>query len=481
MCLEEFESGQAIIRQNEEGDKFYLIDQGSVLVETNGKVVVQLEDGSYFGERALIHDDVRNANVIAASYTTCFTVARDSFVKYFGSLHFAWIYEALRKVPLLSALSEDQMLKLAKVLKEEHYQKDSTLFSAGDDGETFYIVQKGTVVILSQSGEELAICQEGQCFGERALLSSESRAATVRTLEETFLLSCDRNSFNQHLGNLEELRDMWRIETLRRVPLLQQLNLRDLRMLCKELTVHSYKPGENVVLEGEIGQRFYIIEHGEFKVIKNYSTHGCSVEQPQEVARITVGQCFGERALLRDEPRAATVQAITESKALVLSRENFETKLKSIHKSLSKTAAKIDSTIATRIQQSILKSDLQIIKPLGNGAFGKVYLVRYQPNKRKYALKSIKKETIIQAKLAEHVIREKSLMESFSSPFVVSLAASFQDSTNLYMMIKYVVGGEFFNYLNSCGGEIPEKDAQFYAACVVLGLEHMLEKEIAWR
>ena len=59
----EFRAGQTIFRQGERGDRFYIIQEGAIVVSktANGErtVLARLGEGAYFGERALIKDDVR--------------------------------------------------------------------------------------------------------------------------------------------------------------------------------------------------------------------------------------------------------------------------------------------------------------------------------------------------------------------------------------------------------------------------------------
>ena len=74
----EFRAGQTIFRQGERGDRFYIIQEGAVVVSktANGErsVLARLGEGAYFGERALIKDDVRQAcppHMTLQSVDTC--------------------------------------------------------------------------------------------------------------------------------------------------------------------------------------------------------------------------------------------------------------------------------------------------------------------------------------------------------------------------------------------------------------------------
>ena len=49
----------------------------------------------------------------------------------------------------------------------------------------------------------------------------------------------------------------------------------------------------------------------------------------------------------------------------------------------------------------------------------------------------------------EHVIREKAVMAECASPFMVALAAGFQDDQFLYLLLEAVMGGEFFTYMQA--------------------------------
>jgi len=125
-------------------------------------------------------------------------------------------------------------------------------------------------------------------------------------------------------------------------------------------------------------------------------------------------------------------------------------------------------------------SDLEHVAVLGAGAFGRVTLVRYKG--RCYALKALDKQHVVQSGLAAHIMREKTLQAEFASPFLVSLAASFKDASTLYMILELVQGGEFFAHLQSKeAGILNETEARFYTGCVVLGLEYMHDRGVAWR
>jgi hypothetical protein len=88
---ETYEVGDVIIRQGNVGDNFYIIAEGDVGVyrcEPGGQEMklTVLHQGDYFGEKALLKEDVRQASCIAETKVTCLTLGRDDFIEMLGSL-----------------------------------------------------------------------------------------------------------------------------------------------------------------------------------------------------------------------------------------------------------------------------------------------------------------------------------------------------------------------------------------------------------
>ena len=59
-----------------------------------------------------------------------------------------------------------------------------------------------------------------------------------------------------------------------------------------------------------------------------------------------------------------------------------------------------------------------------------------------YALKMISKRQLLQVKLVAAVMREKNVMESIQHPFLLNMVQTFQDKDYVYLMLKFVKGGE---------------------------------------
>lgn len=105
----------------------------------------------------------------------------------------------LRKVPLFSELTEEQLQQLAEVVREHHYKKNVTIFHIDDPGNALFILRSGLVKITieDQGGREiiLRMLYPTDFFGEMALLDGLPRSATVSTQEPTDALIIYRDQF----------------------------------------------------------------------------------------------------------------------------------------------------------------------------------------------------------------------------------------------------------------------------------------------
>ena len=91
--------------------------------------------------------------------------------------------------------------------------------------------------------------------------------------------------------------------------------------------------------------------------------------------------------------------------------------------------------------------DFKILRCIGEGAFGEVYLVKNYFNNKHYALKSIDKVFLAKQKKEHHVYNEKVILQHINNELVVKLQATFQDEKKLYFLMENVPNGELAKYL----------------------------------
>jgi MFS family permease len=104
-----------------------------------------------------------------------------------------------------------------------------------------------------------------------------------------------------------------RIERLRAIPIFTPLPEATLESLARALVPVTAQADEEIVRQGEPGDRFYVVDSGSVDVFVDGAA----------VATLDSGDYFGEIALLRDVPRTATVRAREAAQLLALERDDF--------------------------------------------------------------------------------------------------------------------------------------------------------------
>eukprot|EP01121_Diplochlamys_sp_Union-15-3_P016527 TRINITY_DN5639_c0_g1_i1.p1 TRINITY_DN5639_c0_g1~~TRINITY_DN5639_c0_g1_i1.p1 ORF type:complete len:371 (-),score=50.49 TRINITY_DN5639_c0_g1_i1:57-1148(-) len=117
--------------------------------------------------------------------------------------------------------------------------------------------------------------------------------------------------------------------------------------------------------------------------------------------------------------------------------------------------------------------DFERIRLLGQGAVGKVYLVKHKESQKLFALKVLVKEEMILKKKQGRVLEERNaLFKMKNHPFIVQLYGAFQTPERIYFVLEYCAGGPLSQYLerqpNKC---LSEEEARFFAAELVSALE----------
>ena len=109
----------------------------------------------------------------------------------------------LARVPLFSFLSPTERRKIGEHLSSVNFRKGATIITEGENGDCMYIIKSGqvgvyttlmeeagvSVIKMSQERLHLASLQEGDFFGEQALITKEPRSATIIALSDVQLLT----------------------------------------------------------------------------------------------------------------------------------------------------------------------------------------------------------------------------------------------------------------------------------------------------
>jgi len=532
-----FNDRDRIITQGELGLGFYIITKGEVVVTLkNEKGIVselgRLRDGDYFGETALINNAKRGASVTAVGPVSTFYLERAHFNSLFGqdrlNVQFAkrkavtaeartahvgvaaipagaikeksaavvsLISEAMRNNVLFMNLHTEHKAQIIAEMYRAEIKAGVNAIRQGDMGDNLYVVESGTFTVYVND-KQVATRGKGTCFGELALMYNSPRAATVTATTDCIVWVVDRFTFRRVVTDLGEKRFQLYVSFLKKVELLQPLAEYERKKIAEALEETKLHAGVTVFKQGDMGESLFIVYSGELSITKD----------GVEVMRVKEGDYFGERALLTNEVRAATVTATTNCTLLKLDRNAFSLLLGPLEDIMRK---RVESYNATPVSPSspgaaavspapssspsssssvssnatsdmIALSDLTPVATLGKGSFGHVQLVQHRVSGKTFALKSVNKAQIVQTGQQGHILSEKCVMERLNHPFLVRLHQTYKDKNRLFLLLECVMGGELFSVLRE-KTLFDEDTARFYAASIVLAFEYMHERNIIYR
>ncbi|CAJ1338704.1 unnamed protein product [Effrenium voratum] len=126
----------------------------------------------------------------------------------------------------------------------------------------------------------------------------------------------DRSKDKKADGRLEEYQA--RMKFLDQVPLMKRLPKDEHPIVAEACEACEFQPGDTIIQQGNSGDAFYVVRSGEASVHVNTNAGR------EQVASLKGGDYFGENALLRDEPRTATIIATTRLLAFRIRRDKFQ-------------------------------------------------------------------------------------------------------------------------------------------------------------
>ena len=122
----------------------------------------------------------------------------------------------------------------------------------------------------------------------------------------------------------------------------------------------------------------------------------------------------------------------------------------------------------------------KILKNLGKGNFGKVYLVRSKIDDKFYAMKVLRKQKIKELDNVNQTKAEREILEKLNHPFIMKLRYAFQTVDKLHLVTDFMQGGELFTHLHK-ESRFEESKAIFYISEVILAIEYLHKNNIIYR
>jgi len=253
------------------------------------------------------------------------------------------------------------------------------------------------------------------------------------------------------------------LESINKVPIFQNLPQTKKNLLIQTLKKQKLENGKTIINQDEEGSRFYIVKKGKVDIYVNKSY----------LRTLNKNEYFGERALFFKEPRSATALANGNVTLYVLEKESFQGILdENLKQYLMNHLYLQDNSVELK--------NLTIVKPLGNGSYGFVYLVTSDKNKFKYALKIISKKQIDYEKMHKNFEMERKILLQVDHPFIVKLVKTMKDYKYIYFLMEYIQGQELFDIIREIG-LLNKKQNLFYSASMMIAIDYLHSRKFIYR
>jgi CRP-like cAMP-binding protein/Zn-dependent protease len=227
------------------------------------------------------------------------------------------VVELLQKQPAFSALPVETLAQLAQSAKLTPVPAGRRLHAAGQILRWATLVKTGRVEILTANAgthRVEAVLSAGALLEIEALTTGQAAQTEARTVTAVELLQLPAEAARRALAEAPSRPEA---ALLSRIPLFRELAPDELRRLALCLRPRTLPAGEVVVQSGASDRDLYVIGGGELAVMVS------EAEVERVVAHLGPGEFFGEMALLRGEPRSATVRALTDAQVWTLSADDY--------------------------------------------------------------------------------------------------------------------------------------------------------------
>lgn len=470
LTLLKFDQGQTIVHEGDPGDVFYLIVEGTVVASQEGVGDIRtMTVGQYFGEMSLLFNEPRSATIRATSKVKAISLGRNDIAELFGEELQPILYRnsmriAMEKNRTLQGLTREQQTEIIGYMQIKNYNAGEIVIDEGQDmGAFLWIVLNGQLN-KSRSGDVIA---KSTCIGEECMTIGQGNVMDepITANKPSAVASISHNEFEEALGGgFNKISDVNQADTvLRSMNLFRRMPQATRMRLIQAMQVNTFTDGQAIFEQGATGDQFFIIKDGTVDVLKDN----------KHVRDLTKSDYFGERALITNDVRSMTIKAKGNVECWILSKSTF---MEVVHS--DRRNSLIDRMTMQDLKLAL--PDVHIVKTLGSGSFGDVYLACGNSREHLFALKSISKNKVVQYQLFESINLERELLLSMNHDMILSIYNTYKTDKYVFLLTEYVRGMDLFDAIREMD-ILNNEQAQFYTVCLMDIFEYLHDRMIIYR
>ena len=217
----------------------------------------------------------------------------------------------LEKNFIFNSLDPKDKNIIINAMERKEYKVNDTVIKQGDDGHELFVVFQGLLECHKKDskGKDVFLCNyvKNGLFGELALMYSLPRQATITVKESAVLFALDRSTFNNIVKTGVIRARQKNFLFLKKIDLLKDLEGEEIEKLCDVLKTERFNSDEFIVREGDIGDRFFLIQEGTAEALKK-DDKGVL----KKVFEYSPNDYFGELALLGGNVRKASIKVTSD-------------------------------------------------------------------------------------------------------------------------------------------------------------------------
>ncbi|MEE4185684.1 MAG: cyclic nucleotide-binding domain-containing protein [Gammaproteobacteria bacterium] len=245
--------------------------------------------------------------------------------------------EILQRFSPMDSMKRQNLSALAKKTSIRELESGLTLFSAGDTQKRTLFLVEGKLELTDTKGN-VTVIESGTAASRHALAPVLPRLQTAIAKGDVQYISIDTDLLDVMLtwdqtgsyevseladaGDSDQSEQDW-MTTLLQTRAFQRIPPANIQAIFMRMQQINYRGGDTVIRQGEDGDFFYAITRGTCSVVRETPLN----KEGIRLAELSVGDTFGEEALISESKRNATVTFQTDGSVMRLAKDDFNTLL----------------------------------------------------------------------------------------------------------------------------------------------------------
>lgn len=468
-----YKSRDVICKEGEALNSIYIIKEGEVNFLKNGSFVKVVRRHEFFGEIGFYDGYRSNVDIIAKTNSIIYTISKAFFQEEFKEdfkeqLNFTLLKIAFSQSNYFKSINTNILNKAFKSFIFKTFRKNGVIYRKDFDiSKKMCVILEGNIIdkgnnrIVGKSYDILfedIISKENEFKIKNDLISESFCIIAEANYED--ILNALGESIIKNESNINS-HEMKAIEDNR---LFRNLNQSKKDLIKKNLKIEKFNNGDKILIQGNIGNKLYIIKKGkvDFFLDSKY------IKSKHE------NDDFGSKSLIvKDKKNLSSAIANGPVECYTLSADVFKNILNpELRQYFLNQYYLNDYTIELE--------DLENIKTLGTGSYGVVSLVRSKKNKQLYAAKAMNLMQIKEENILTRVELEKNLLLKMEHPFIAKTVKYVKGEVYLYYIMEYVRGKELFDVMRDIN-LLNKQQTQFYSASILEVIYYLHSQKIMYR